>query len=314
MPKVSVIVPVYGVEKYIERCARSLFEQTLDDIEFIFINDCTKDHSVDILKSVLKEYPQRLHQTRIVDMSTNSGLAAVRRHGIQIASGDFIAHCDSDDWVDTNMYKSMYEEAIISKSDIVICDFYQTDGTNHKQIKACYSVEHDNAVLKMLQGKGYWSTWNKLISRSLYDKVEYYPKVNTGEDMVLIIQLMYFSNKISYIATPLYYYMTNENSIIRNKSKESIVKRFNQAIENTDIIQKFMCKHMNGSQYRLALDFVKFKQRNFITPLLSEPQYYKLWMSVFPDLLYKVWYNPNIQLKKRIKFYLAVIRLYKQSI
>ena len=166
----------------------------------------------------------------------------------------------------------------------------------------------------MLQGKGYWSTCNKLISRLLYDKVEYYPKANTGEDMVLIIQLMYFSNKISYMATPLYYYMSNENSIIRNKSKESIVKRFNQAIENTKIIQKFIYKHMNEIQYRLALDFIKFKQRNFITPLLSEHHYYKLWMSAFPELLYKVWYNPNVQLKKRIKFYLAVIRLYRQSI
>ena len=81
MPKVSVIIPVYGVEKYIERCARSLFEQTLDDIEYLFIDDCTPDKSVDILKHVLEEYPQRKSQVVIHRMEKNSGQAAVRKWG-----------------------------------------------------------------------------------------------------------------------------------------------------------------------------------------------------------------------------------------
>ena len=84
MPKVSVLVPVYGVEKYIERCARSLFEQTLDDMEFIFVDDCTPDRSVEILKSIIEEYRLRFaekkYAVRFVKMPTNSGLAAVRRH------------------------------------------------------------------------------------------------------------------------------------------------------------------------------------------------------------------------------------------
>ena len=79
MPKVSVIVPVFGVEKYIERCARSLFEQTLDDMEFIFVDDCTPDCSIEILKDVLSSYPQRQVQTRIYRMPCNSGLHNVRK-------------------------------------------------------------------------------------------------------------------------------------------------------------------------------------------------------------------------------------------
>ena len=84
MPKVSVLVPVYGVEKYIERCARSLFEQTLDDIEFIFVDDCTPDRSIEILESVIEKYRLRFaekkYDVRIERMPTNSGQAAVRRH------------------------------------------------------------------------------------------------------------------------------------------------------------------------------------------------------------------------------------------
>ena len=97
MPKVSVVIPVYGVEKYIERCARTLFEQTIDDIEYIFVNDCTKDRSIEILEQVIKDYPQRKGQIRIENMLTNSGQAAVRRCGIELATGEYIIHCDSDD-------------------------------------------------------------------------------------------------------------------------------------------------------------------------------------------------------------------------
>ena len=97
MPKVSVIVPVYGVEKYVERCARSLFEQTLDDIEYLFIDDCTPDKSIEILKKVLKDYPQRNNQVIIHRMESNSGQAAVRKWGMLNSTGDYVIHCDSVD-------------------------------------------------------------------------------------------------------------------------------------------------------------------------------------------------------------------------
>lgn len=83
MPKVSIIVPVYGVEKYIERCCRSLFEQTLDDIEYLFIDDCSPDRSIEILKKVLDEYPHRKNQVHIHRMGKNSGQAAVRKWGMR---------------------------------------------------------------------------------------------------------------------------------------------------------------------------------------------------------------------------------------
>ena len=88
MPKVSVIIPVYGVEKYIERCARSLFEQTLDDIEYIFVDDCSPDKSVFILERIIKEYSSRFldegKKVRIERMPKNCGLPAVRKYGIQL--------------------------------------------------------------------------------------------------------------------------------------------------------------------------------------------------------------------------------------
>lgn len=98
-PKVSILVPIYGTELYIEKCARTLFEQTYDNIEFIFVNDCTRDNSVNVLKRVLEEYPLRKSQTRIIEHKENKGLAGSRLTGLQNATGEYVWCVDSDDYV-----------------------------------------------------------------------------------------------------------------------------------------------------------------------------------------------------------------------
>ena len=111
-PKVSVIVPIYNVEQYIEKCVRSLMEQTLVNIEFIFVNDCTPDDSMTVLRRVLKDYPARESQVTILEHKENRGVAAVRKKGMEVAIGEYIIHCDSDDWVEKNMYEKLLEKAI----------------------------------------------------------------------------------------------------------------------------------------------------------------------------------------------------------
>ena len=120
--KISVCIPVYGVDNYIEQCARSLFEQTMQEgIEFIFVNDCTPDRSIEILKQVLEEYPRRKDQVKILHHDQNKGLVAARNTALQIARGDYIIHCDPDDWVELDMYETMYNEAVKNDADMVYC-------------------------------------------------------------------------------------------------------------------------------------------------------------------------------------------------
>ena len=99
LPKVSVIVPVYGVAQYIEKCARSLFEQTLEDIEYIFVDDCTQDNSIEILHNIIKDYPHRQQQTRIIHHETNKGLPIARKTGIENATGKYISVAFYDLWI-----------------------------------------------------------------------------------------------------------------------------------------------------------------------------------------------------------------------
>ena len=128
MPKVSVVIPVYRVEAYMERCAVSLFSQTLEDMEFIFVDDGSPDRSMDILREVLQRYPDRIPQTRLEAMPVHSGLAAVRKKGLLTASGDFVITCDSDDYVDPDMYGELYRSAILQEADLVQCDIEVRNG------------------------------------------------------------------------------------------------------------------------------------------------------------------------------------------
>ena len=97
MPKVSVIVPIYNVSLYVEKCARSLMEQTLEDIEYIFVDDCTPDNSLQILEETIKDYPHRQRQIKIVRHEVNRGLTSARNSGLSCVTGDYVAHCDSVD-------------------------------------------------------------------------------------------------------------------------------------------------------------------------------------------------------------------------
>ena len=118
--KISVCIPVYGVEKYIERCARSLFEQTLlEDVEFIFVNDCTPDNSINILRSILTEYPHRISQTHIIEHAVNKGLSAARNSAVEAAKGKYVYHIDSDDFIEPQTLEALLQTAEMQNADIV---------------------------------------------------------------------------------------------------------------------------------------------------------------------------------------------------
>ena len=152
-PKISVIVPVYGVEKYIERCARSLFEQTLEDIEYIFVDDCTPDNSISILCKVLSDYPNRKKQVKILHHEKNKGLAQARQTGLKIASGEYIAHCDSDDWVDKDLYEIAHNKAKSESLDVVVYEGERTNGQDGVKISsACYH-SIDKCLTSMMHRK-----------------------------------------------------------------------------------------------------------------------------------------------------------------
>lgn len=214
-PKVSVIIPVYGAERYIEHCAESLFSQTLDFIEYIFVDDCSPDDSIKVLNAVLNRYPERQGQVRIIRNKINLKQAGSRSVGLRAAAGDYIIHCDPDDWVENNIYELLYRKAISTDADIVTCDFLleREQDSNRYHFPIIFSP-HD--CIQKATMKSHWSLWNRLVKRELIEmnKIEFIPGVNMWEDLGFMIQCYYFANKIEYVSKPLYHYnLTNDQSI-----------------------------------------------------------------------------------------------------
>lgn len=315
MPKVSVLVPVYGVEKYIERCARSLFEQTLDDIEFIFVDDCTPDRSIDILKTIIEEYrlnfAEKKYSVKIERMPTNSGQAAVRRHGLQFCTGEFIAHCDSDDWVDCNMYKRMYERAINETADVVVCDYVSTDGMSSTVRHAgCHQTTPISFIESCLLQRDSWSLCNKLFDRKVCYKELVYPEGAMGEDMTLTIQLLYNCRTLSYLPEPFYYYFKNSNSITNINTKEACVKKYKQLSSNSKIVLNFLKKTRLDAQLKDAIVSYKNNMRSVLYPILWDRKYYKIWKTMFPGLNIQVLTSRSISSYDKCKVMAALVHLY----
>lgn len=312
MPKVSVIVPVYGVEKYVERCARSLFEQTLDDIEYLFIDDCTPDKSIEILKKVLKDYPQRNNQVIIHRMESNSGQAAVRKWGMLNSTGDYVIHCDSDDWVDVTMYEKMYNKAIEEGSDVVVCDFCNSDGINCGQtVKSCFTNNTRNFLIEILYHKSTPSSWNKLIKRSVYKNSDIiYPKYPMAEDLTLISQLIYRCNTLSYVPEPLYVYYENQKSISNSAGETQIVKRFNDSIYNLSLLFDMFAESKVGEQVHVAYLNAIMHQKNRLLPLINQKKYYQLWTNTLPQVNKSLLKSSITSYKDKLRIIIVQLRLY----
>lgn len=314
MPKVSVIVPVYGVEKYIERCARSLFEQTLDDMEFIFVDDCTKDNSIQVLERVIEDYPNRKEQIKILHHEHNKGLSHARETGVNAAVGEYIAHCDSDDWVEHNMYEELYVFASSRNADFVKCDHYISDDLQNNNVICPISIG-DNAskeevISLLLTYKGWNSIWNTLTKRELYTDVSYTDHAML-EDYYLVTQLLINSKNIKYLHKPLYHYYVNLNSICNKNTIDSYVVRALQAHTNASEILKFIEDKYGTQLYRKQSVVLKYIARRIIIPVMKDKSRYDIWNSIFPELKLFPLFSQHLSYKEKLQYLLVQLHLYR---
>ena len=310
MPKVSVIIPVYGVEKYIERCARSLFEQTLDDFEYLFIDDCTPDKSIEILKNVLEEYPHRKNQVIIHRMEKNSGQAAVRKWGMLNATGDYVIHCDSDDWVDVTMYEKMYNKAIEEDADMVVCDYYESDGISHVRKNEYISDKVEETMSSILLKKTHSVLWNKLVKKSIYNNEIIYPIANNAEDYALLVQLAYHSKSFGYVNEPLYFYFYNTCSLTKVMTNENLINRFNQSMSNIGIVETFLRQNQSLAKYSDELDCIKVIEKEILISSSFDKELYKKWAGAYKEIFPRILLNNKINLRRKLRFIGIKYRFY----
>lgn len=311
MPQVSIIVPIYGVEKYIERCARSLFEQTFDDLEYIFVDDCTKDASVEVLQTIMEDYPNRKSQIKILRHEENKGLPQARKTGILAALGDYIINIDSDDWVEKDMIEVLFNNVRLNEADIVICDYYVSDGEQHLVKKGSDIHLKNNELLEQMCRMFFpWAVWNKMIKRSLFDGVVF-PTCSYAEDMALIFQIMGKTEKISYVSQCLYYYYINPQSITRVLTEKQILNNIDGRICNNNIVFNVFESSASLRKHAKIIELLKWQTKTLLWPLILENKtYYEEWAGLYSEINVSLFFNPFISLKDKIKHILTLLRFY----
>ena len=249
MKKISVIIPVYGVEKYIRKCLESVVNQTYKNLEIIVVNDGTKDNSMEIFKEYLED-------KRIVIINKeNGGISSARNAGLKIATGDYISFVDSDDWLELDLYKKLMID--LNDEDIIIFNYKVIDNKNLKVLKEKKFFNYNRSLkTKRNMGGEYLFdiepyVWNKLFKRKFIEDYKYKFIENIeGEDSVWSYETYVFSEKVTFKAEVGYNYRINrigslvynsENDISekqqrRNKySDEKIKNYFKEFLEKNEL-------------------------------------------------------------------------------
>ncbi len=226
MPKVSVIVPVYNAEDFLLRCINSIQSQSLSDIEIVIIDDGSTDKTSMMCSNLMNE-DERIKYL----YQENSGVAAARQRGVDVSTGEFIIHVDSDDWIEPTMLDEMYNEAVKEKADVVICDVVTDFSENSRRYykQTIEKKDSDSIFSAMLFGDLMCSVINKLIRREIISKFNicFYPGLNTGEDMLFCCSLYRHDIKTAFVNKAFYHYdlYSNNNSITRFFSQEKVEQR-----------------------------------------------------------------------------------------
>lgn len=310
MSKVSIIIPIYGVEKFIEKCARSLFEQTLSDMEYIFVNDCTQDKSIAILLSVLDEYPQRKSQVRILHNEKNQGQGVTRRRGILAATGDFVIHCDPDDWVELSMYEKMYKKAVQSQSEIVMCDFFKNYSDGREEImNMANDIHKAQALVNLYTSARMGTLCGHLVARHIVqDKLLIWPEWNYTEDLALVFQYVMKANVLASIDEPLYHYRDNLQSI----SYENDDKLREDFLQTHILIERW-CKELGIWEkmlpQRLATRF-RSKARRLGAEKGNDSAAQKAWLYENPELGFMDLLKADLSFTMKIYSSILLLRLF----
>ena len=218
MPLVSILIPVYKVEKYIERCARSVFGQTYANLEFVFVDDATPDNSIGILQDVIGSYPGIEAKARIIRHTHNKGIAVARNTCVEVSKGEFLCFVDSDDWLELNAIELLINKQRETHADIVTAQAWcHKDGMVKPCIDGGWNMDKKSMLVGLLTYKLSTSLWRRLIRRDLYKEhhITCDERASGAEDFQTLPRLVYYASNIAGIDDYIYHYdRSNESSIM----------------------------------------------------------------------------------------------------
>lgn len=291
MPAISVIVPVYNVEKYLNRCIDSILNQTFTDLEVLLINDGSRDKSGEICD----EYVLKDSRVRVFHKE-NGGVSSARNIGLDNARGEWITFVDSDDWIEQTMYSEIYAKIILENAEIAYCDINMCF---HDYCKTWKAARYDVAKVRFLNNfiaSEWTSLCNLLIRRELIEinGIRNPEGFSFGEDYHVAVRLMFYANKICYIPKPLYCYnRINESSALHNFSQDHYNK---ERLLNLDVIDFFK----KAKAYEYYAEPLCWRLLKSVQEYVLDKKTYDKFLSVHPDKRKYIWSCPYINTKIKI--------------
>lgn len=213
--KISILILVHNAERFIEKCVRSLFKQSYPHIEYVLIDDASSDRSMEIIKQVLRDFPNRSNDIKIITNPHNLGIAESRNIALDNASGEFVLYVDSDDRLELQAVEKLVAKALSHNADMVVYDSYaEYEGT--EKIRGEYFPDDKEGYIRaLLYRQVRAAMWLKMIRRDVFtsNNLRFVPGMNYGEDYYLSPILAYHARKIVKLAEPLYHYRRHPASI-----------------------------------------------------------------------------------------------------
>ena len=263
-PKVSIIVPVYNVEKYLAECLDSILSQTFTDFECILVNDNSPDKSPDICD----EYAKKDKRIKVIHKKKNEGLPQARKTGFNASVGDYILYADSDDWMEQNMVERLYKLATTENYDIVYCcadDFYDLPEYGEPSVRFYFDIRNmnkDDIIINLIKYKFDCVVWNKLFKRELFRNVSF-PKLWQFEDAFICVQLFLNATNVGYEYSVLYHHRNHPDSLVgkvfledKNKQNKELLNSHNEELlHNWKCIQKILSQHEDYYKYKEAIEW-----------------------------------------------------------
>lgn len=299
LPKVSVIVPVYKAEAYINKCVDSLLVQTFKDFEILLIDDGSPDKS----GYICDDYARKDRRVRVFHKE-NGGVSSARQCGIDNALGEYTIHADPDDWVEPTMLEELYAKAKIDDADMLICDYCEENNDKSIYIKQEPSSLDPDIVIKELFKNLHGSCCNKLIRRSCYSKYNiYFPlDLTCNEDLYVCVSLLKHPITVAYLPKAFYHYVQDVNA-------NSLVKRKKTYEEKLLIKEKFCQLMSNHKYYNVCLN-------TMVTGLVSSSYDKKLFSSdEFKEKFFGyrqiILFNKEVTWHYRLRLYFSCIGCYR---
>ncbi len=234
--KISIIVAIYNVEHYLEQCVASLMSQTYKNFEIIFVDDASTDSSLPTLERILLGYEKDNVEYKIIRNVQNMGIGYTRRAGMINATGDYLIHVDSDDYVEDTFLEKLIDKAHAEQADIVICNNAIVDNGIVTIKKNDCITNKSELIKRLLIGTFHNGLCNKLISNKIITENNIYPDefFRMMEDKSILYKCVYFSTKIAYVDEALYYYRNSHGSLTKTKQKSlmTILERITNQIDD----------------------------------------------------------------------------------